>query len=214
MTTTTTTPDILYLDDMRPARMKLVQTAQHAVVAATMAFAGFSHLRDAGGSIRLLSVFELAAAAALFVAIAVERRHASRGAHARFGWIEIASGILLFVEGYSKPHHKLVRPEYLSALVFIVLGVFDSKLAGFRKRRRSLEAREDSLRGRMGPFRRFEIPWSEVVGASTDGRRLEIRRSGADPVVVRLRPLRNADEAVAWLAERLRERAIPSQLPS
>ncbi len=200
------TKGILYLDDVRVARMKRVQSVQHAVVAATMAVAGYSHLHEAGG-VPPIAVLELAAATALFAAIALDFRRESRGSHARFGWIEIASGVILFVEGASKGTHKLIRPQYVSGLVLLTLGVFEARLSHRRKRRRSLEAKGDALKARLG-FRGFEILWSEIAKASHDGQRLEIRRTDGRTHTIKLRTLRNADEVIAWLGERMKERGL------
>ena len=201
------TSDVLYLDDLRLARMKRVQTVQHAVIAGTMAFASYNHIRSETGTVHPIAVFELAAAAALFAAILIERHHESRGSHARFGWIEIASGLLLFVEGASKGTHKLIRPQYLSGLVLVTLGVLEARISARRRRRRSIEAREDVLKARLG-FRGFTIPWSEIAGAQNDGRRVEIRRADGRRHVLRLRTLANAGEVVSWLGDRFAARGI------
>ncbi len=167
--------DIMYLDDVRLARAKALQTVQHAVVAAVMAGSGYSSLSGGDTSHRWVAILELAAAAALFASIALERRHRLRGSHARFGWIEIASGTLLFVEGLTKHRDgKWFHANYVSHSSSFSWessrpASRDFAVSAARSRRR----RRCSGRG-SAPFRGFRIPWGEIARARQEDMRFTI----------------------------------------
>ncbi|MEO8429982.1 MAG: hypothetical protein ABI592_00625 [Acidobacteriota bacterium] len=208
--------DILHLDDVRLARAKAIQTVQHAVVALTMAASGYTALSRGDGSHRWIAILEIAAAAALFVSIAIARRHYVRGSHARFGWIEIASGTLLIVEGLTKQHHagRWLRASYVSGFVVIMIGVFEARLSSHRRGRRSLEATEDRLRVRLGPFQGFHLPWTEIQRATRDEKRYTFENQDGKKKSIRLNRLRNKEAAIAWLDSHLTEKEIPIETAS
>src|SRR5450432_311050 len=206
------TGDRILLDDLGFERAKRLQTIQHVLVAGVMLVSGYRSLAGAEASLahRGTAILQLGAGSLLFLAIAVERRRQAAMSHARFGWIEIASGVLLFAEGLVKHHDgKWFHADYFSGVLFILLGLFEGPFSRWRSGRRYLEDDATVLRGRTGPLRGFRIAWSDIQMASSGTGTITLEKGDGKSRSIRLSRYRNKEAVRTWLEDRLARRGIP-----
>jgi hypothetical protein len=199
--------DLLPLTMRRAERAKRMQKVQHAAGAAILLVSAVPHL-ELGGPHFLLACFELAAALALFAAVAIERKHERHGVQSRLGWLEIAGGVMLTVEAVEKtrgPHHvSFVIVSFLPPLLLLLLGVFGVKLRNFRGL-----ADDGEHFGIRTRFRRRRIAWCDVRAYRITPHFLELEGESGPLRPIRISDIVNRAEADAWMRERFKARGIP-----
>lgn len=203
--------DRILLDDLGFDRAKRLQTVQHVLVAGVMLVSGYRSLSGVreSPSHRGMAILQLGAGSLLFLAIAVERRRHAAMSHGRFGWIEIASGVLLFAEGLEKHHDgKWFHADYFSGVLFILLGLFEGPFSRWRSGRRFLEDGATVLRVKTGPFRGFRFAWSDVRKARSSAGKITLVGGDGRSRSIRLSRYRNREAVRQWLEQRLASRGI------
>lgn len=206
------TEDRILLDDLGFERAKRVQTIQHVLVAGVMLVSGYRSLAGAEASLahRGTAILQLGAGSLLFLAIAVERRRHAAMSHARFGWIEIASGVLLFAEGLEKHHDgKWFHADYFSGVLLLLLGLFEGPFSRWRSGRRYLEDGATAFRAKTGPLRGFRLGWSDIRKARADAGTITFVKADGESRSIRLARYRNREEVRRWLEDRLGRKGIP-----
>jgi hypothetical protein len=129
--------------------------------------------------------------------------------HSPFGWFDLAAGGLLIFEAFHGAVHKpgYMRPQFLSGVVTICLGLAHGKLAGIQERRRYVKLDETGVEFRLARFRRLHIPWKEVVSVDLVGNHAVFERPNGRHKV-RLNLLHNAEEVRHGIAEHARAAGV------
>jgi hypothetical protein len=132
--------------------------------------------------------------------------------HSRFGWFDLAAGGFLIFEAFHGAVHKpgYLRPQFLSGVVTIGLGLFHERFHALQKRRRYLKLDEDGLEFRLTRFRRLTLRWEELTAVEVGGSVAIFHRSDGKRHRVRLNLLHNADEVRRGIAEHARAAGVRS----
>ena len=201
-------PLIIPLDDRRVRVAERLDLIGHGAATLGLVTAAMDGLpaRTAGGT--ALVAVELAAAAALAVAIRRElRARADDAEPAGISWLNLIAAAVLLVQWYVELRGggKLVSPELLSGIVAGALAFLHPVIQRRRRARRSLRIDDAGITLAFGRFRRFSAAWSDLraVDATPDALRF-VTADGREQHVS-LRMLGNRDvvaEAVRAAAER------------
>ncbi len=162
---------IVYLDDKRRPLAQLASKVQHATAGLPLLFLGFDKLSK--GHELPIAAAEIAIAVIVLATFALELRatvkHQKHGAshahHPRFGWFDLAAGVLLIYEAFHGAHgHKpgYLRAPFFNGLVVIALGLLHARISAAAAKRRYLKLDDDGIEYHV-KFRSWSIPWSEVA---------------------------------------------------
>lgn len=106
---------------------------------------------------------------------------------------------------FGHKHFALGAVTVLAGLLTVVMATVTERL----EHRRALSITSDGVRMRLNKFRRFSVPWDEIVELRVDSSRAQLMRAGKGPCVVPLGRLVNRDEVSEALVEAARERGVP-----
>jgi hypothetical protein len=212
------------LHSRRQKRAALAQQLQHVVAAAGLVFSGMQSMSSGAGGLELvLAVGGLITGAFLIVTFARTVRGLRHGgatphAHAHgVDWMEIWAAGVLLAEALERWHvrHQVPRPQLLTAVATLGIGVFHERLAARRQRRRSLRLTSDHLYVGGRPFRHFKARWDDIAEIGLTDRDATIRTHKGRKRRLNLADLENAPEVRVALQEaqrRLVEQAHPLAL--
>jgi hypothetical protein len=157
-----------------------------------------------------MALLEIAIAIVLFAAFIKEvrtaRRHAAKphGSHPGVGWFDLAAGALLIFEAFHGAHHGkpgYLRPQFLSGLVAIALGVFHSRIHHLHQRRRYLKVDDTGLEFRLPPFRKVSAQWSDVASVDLGPSHATLHLHDGSRRKIALGRFRNSDELRRGIAD-------------
>ena len=166
---------VIPLDDRRRRVAERLDLVGHATAALGLVGAAAAGIpaRTAGGL--ALVVLELAAAAALAIAIVRELRASDDAGSARIGWLNLIAALILLGEWYGEwsGGGKLFSPELLSGVLADALAFLHPVIQRRRRARRSLRIDDASIALSLGRFRRVSAAWADlrVIAASPDAMR-------------------------------------------
>src|SRR5262249_15040659 len=120
-----------------------------------------------------------------------------------FGWFDLAAGGMLLFEAFHSPHIKpaFMRPQFLSGVLTIGLGMFHPRLHAFHRRRRDLGLCESGMQFPLGPFRRLNRRWTEISAIEVDVAKAVFHRTNGRPQVINLLSTRNAEKVRQALSD-------------
>jgi hypothetical protein len=210
---------IVYLHDKRQERVEWMPKLQHVLGGIPLLWSGIQHLADE--SERLVAFLEIAIAVAVLGALVRDVRSARKHAkaekppHERFGWFDLAAGAMLLFEAYHSPHHKPAwqRPQFLSGVTTIALGLFHGPFHTFVHRRRYLRADEARIEYRGSPFRRFAHAWAEVASVELTPERAVLQLRSGRRRSIHLARYRNAEAVRQALAAHAPDRTGGAAMP-
>ena len=199
------TREILPIRSRRTERVKRVTTVQHAFAAFILITTAYGHLTDAKHHNVVLPVLEILAAAGLFFAVVVEK---VRKTHPRVGWLEIAGGIMTGVEAVAKlrePHHLLFYIlSFVSPVILILLGIFDTRLQQGLK----LEANDDAFEARLRIAWKHRVKWAGLKSYRITPTHIEFTRENGAIKRIKVKDLYDRENAMAWAEEQFRMRGL------
>jgi hypothetical protein len=207
---------IVHLDDHRWKVADLVSKLQHVTAGVPLLLVAAAKLADEAE--RPMALVEIAIVAGVLVTFARDV-HAARkhhGAHSSIGWFDIAAGILLIYEAFHGVHHKpgYMRPQFLSGVVTLGLGVFHGRLKAIQRRRRYVKVDENGLEYRASRFRRLRLQWAELASVDVTGNKAVFVRSDGRRHAFRLNLLANHDEVRKGIAEHARAAGVATVAPA
>lgn len=184
--------------------MKRVQTLQHVFAALALALAGWQHLQHGGKHDVVLPALEIAAAALLIGAAIRERL---RQAHDPVGWVEIAGGVMTFIEAIARtrePHHlSFLVLSFIQPVILFAFGIFDVRIAKLRY----IEASDERLLIRQRLLFRRGIRWRDARAFRFRGTALEVETERGTRTFS-MRNVINFEPAKEWMTEQFRRRGI------
>jgi hypothetical protein len=205
----------IQLDDKRRQLGALWQKVQHVIGGVPLLMAGIDRFQGATGSGRALAVAEIVVAATL---LAMFVRDVRRMARARFGkmvtpsahahagpdWFDVVAGLLLILEAVLTTHPG-AKPLYERALFYLgaatlFTGLAHGLLSGLSWKRRFVRIDSAGIRARLSPFRKFNLPWGDIVDIRL-GERSVILLTKGDSHVIPLSHYGNAIEIRTALAD-------------
>jgi len=139
----------IYLDDRRRQAADWIQKLQHLLAGVPLLIVGVSKLAE--GSEIAMAMLEVAITLGVFATFAKEAYTASKGSHATshssIGWFDLAAGVLLIFEAFHGHHVKpgYLRPQFLSGVLTLTLGLVHGRLEARRSRRRYLKLDESGV---------------------------------------------------------------------
>jgi hypothetical protein len=175
---------VIHLHDKRRELAQWPQKLQHAIAGFPLLFTGLQNLSEEAE--RLVAILEIVLAILVLGALVVElraaRHHAKAGTqhHPAFGWFDLAAGAMLIFEAFHGATHKpgYMRPQFLSGVATIGIGLFHKRLHSFHQRRMYLKLDESGLEYRNGRFRRFSAAWEEIEAVTINEKRAEFHWKG------------------------------------
>jgi hypothetical protein len=205
---------LIHLHDKRRELAQWPQKLQHAIAGFPLLFTGLRNLSDEAE--RTVAIAEIAIAILVLGALAVElraaRHHAKAGTqhHPAFGWFDLAAGAMLIFEAFHGATHKpgYLRPQFLSGVSTIGIGVFHKRLHSFHQRRTYLKVDESGVEYRGGRFRRFSAAWQELETVSIDKKRVQFEWKAGRRRRIALTRYRNAEAARQALADHARAAGV------
>jgi hypothetical protein len=171
---------VIYLEDKRLQAVDWMQKLQHVTAGGPLLIVGLQKLAEGDVGERPIALLEVAIALAVFVAFYREwrmRKHAP--SHTSIGWFDIAAAGLLMFEAFHGAIHKpgYLRPQFLSAVVTLGLGLLHGRLHHFKQRRRYVKLDDTSLEIRTSRFRRVTLQWKDLDSVDLSGGKAVFRRS-------------------------------------
>lgn len=192
-------PLIIPLHDRRLVIAERLDLVGHGVAALGLLTAAMDRLPASGAGDTALVTIELAAAAAMAVAIVREARGGERVRTARIGWLNLLAAAVLFTEWYVRwsGGGKAFSPILLSGIATAALAFLHPIIQRRRHEGRVLRIDDDGISLQLGRFRRFSARWSELraVDAAHDALRF-VDADGRERRV-RLRMITNRADVVA-----------------
>lgn len=209
----------IYLDDHRTRAANLISKIQHLAAGVPLVYIGSQKLLNNTDEL-LIAILEVGIGLAVGAAFLQELRttlRPSEASHPRFGWFELAAGILLIFEAFHGATTKLgyLRPAFLAGTVTIGLGLFHHRLQARARRRRYLKLDDAGLELRTHRFRWHKLKWGELDAIAVSESKIVFQKKNGRSRSVRLNMLRNADEIRTAIlehpacAELLSSSAIP-----
>jgi len=198
----------IYLEDRRVHAADWIQKFQHLLAGVPLLMVGIGKLAE--GSEISMALLEITIAFGVFVTFAKEAYTASKGRHAAshspISWFDLAAGILLIFEAFHGHRVKpgYLRPQFLSGVVTLMLGLVHGRLHARRSRRRYLKLDESGLEFRNGPFRRFAFAWSDLASVDLAGKRAVFFRKDGGQRTLRLTHIINRGEVHQALTDHVR----------
>lgn len=212
----------IQLDDKRRRIGAWWQKAQHIIGGVPLLLAGVDRFQVATGAGRALALAEIAFAGALFVMFVRDVRREVRtirikpGAsptHARAGpeWFDVVAGILLMLEAVLRTHAG-GKPLYEHAILYLgvaalVTGLAHGPLSGQSWKRRFVRIDSAGIRARLSPFRKFNVPWSDIVDIRLGERSVMLMTRGESETIP-LKRYSNAIEIRTALADWRERKAL------
>jgi hypothetical protein len=205
---TATEPDaaagdvIVPLHSRRRQRLGLGQKLQHVIPAAGLLFGGIQSLTSGvEGFERILAIVGIATSALLMTVFARHvrglGRPRERHAHG-VDWMDIWAAGVLFAEAAEKWRVRghIWRPETLTALATLGIGLMHGRLAASHERRRSLRITGDGLwiGGRLRFSRPFVSRWNDITEIALSEREAIIRTQSGRTRRLNLADLENAGQ--------------------
>lgn len=213
---------IIYLHDKRRQAAQWLPKIQHVLGGVPLLLSGLSKLADQAE--RPMALVEIAVAAVVLAAFVKElraeiravRNHAHEGAaapHSAFGWFDLAAGGLLIFEAFHGAHHKpgYLRPQFLSGVITIGIGLFHARLHTFHRGRRYVRFDEAGLEFRRGLFRRLAIPWKDLASVDLGGPTAVFHRTNGKSHKVRLNLLHNSAAVRQAIADHASEAGVRTE---
>jgi hypothetical protein len=202
--------EILPVQSLRAERAKRAQAGQHVIAALTLLFNAWPHLRHQPG---LLPILETAAAALLIGAAVRDHVRRRRGAHHEaVGWVEIAGAAMTFVEAMARTrerHHlSFLVLSFVQPALLLLFGILDVRIASMRM----VRVDDDGVELRLGLLFARRVRWEELRGFRIAGNKFEFDLTDGRARTFNLRLVKNREEVMAWIAERLRGRGV-EELP-
>ncbi|MEA2166172.1 MAG: hypothetical protein QOK37_4299 [Thermoanaerobaculia bacterium] len=202
--------EILIVHSRAAERVKRGQTVQHVLGALLLASAAFGHLQSLHGRGIVLPALEIAASAALIIAAIREKvRHARGAGHEKVAWIELAGAAMGFVEAahrvQERAHHHLsfLVLSFVPPFILLAFAFFDTRVWS----KRYLKLDDDGFEIRLRRWKR-RIGWSDVRSFRMREKAVEFTMQNGRNRTFKLRDVKECDQAMAWLEERLRLRGI------
>jgi hypothetical protein len=198
------------LHSRRQRRGALAQQLQHVVAAAGLVFSGLQSLSSGAGGLELaLAVGGLITGAFLIATFARTvrgLRHGGATPHAHVhgvDWMEIWAAGVLFAEALERWHirHQVPRPQLLTAVATLGIGLFHERLAARRQRRRSLRLTSDHLYVGRRPFRHIKARWDDIAEIAMTDHHATIRTHQGRKRRLNLADLENGPEVRGALQE-------------
>jgi hypothetical protein len=167
------------LDDKRKRLGVWWQKLQHAVGGVPLLLAGV-HRLESSGRADPLAIAEIVVAGALLVMLARDLRaevagrsssshapaHSHGHPHAGPNWFDVVAGVMLIIESVQASHEGgkpfYARPNFLLGIVTLVIGLLHGRIARRAMKRREIHFDDSGIRARLGRFRSFAVPWSEI----------------------------------------------------
>jgi hypothetical protein len=87
-----------------------------------------------------------------------------------------------------------MRPQFLTGIITIGIGLLHSRLHSMHQRRRYLKFDDTGMEFRVNRFRRLNIPWAQLASVDVTGDFAVFVMTGGRRHKVRLNLLHNADE--------------------
>ena len=207
---------ILHLDDHRWKIADLVSKLQHVTAGVPLLLVALGKLGEEAE--RPMALVEIAIVMGVLVTFARDV-HAARkhhGAHSSIGWFDIAAGILLIYEAFHGAHHKpgYLRPQFLSGVVTLGLGLLHGRLKAIHHRRRRIELDDRGLDIRVSRFRRLSLAWADLDSVDVSGNKAIFVRKDGRRHTFRLNLLANHDEVRKGIAEHARAAGVTTQPPA
>jgi hypothetical protein len=188
----------IYLDDHRTRAANLISKLQHLAAGVPLVYIGGQKLLNNTDE-RLIAILELVIGLAVGVAFLQELRatlRPSETSHPRFGWFELAAGILLVFEAFhgatTKPGY--LRPAFLAGTATIGLGLFHHRLQARAKRRRYLKLDDAGLELQSNRFRWYKLKWAELDAIAVSESKIVFQKKNGRTRSIRLLLFRNAEE--------------------
>jgi hypothetical protein len=200
-------PLIIPLDDRRVRTAERLDLVGHGAAALGLISAAMDGLPARTGGATALVAVELAAAAALVIAIRRELRTRDEDGAAGISWLNLVAAAVLLVQWYVELRGggKWFSPELLGGIVAGALALLHPVIQRRRRARRALRIDDAGITLSFGRFRRFSAPWSHLRTANVDADGLHFVTTDGVEQRVSLRMIRNAAEvadAVRAAAER------------
>lgn len=197
---------IVPLHSRRRRRGLLAQKLQHVIAGAGLFLSGTQSLTAGAEGLELaLAIAGMITAGLLMAAFAREVRgiagargmpaHPTHHRHS-VDWMDIFAAGMLFAEAAEKYHLRghIWRPETLTAVATLTIGLLHGRLATAGERRRSLRVTTDelSIGGRLRFSRRFTARWSEIAAIDITDRDATVRTRDGRTRRLNLADLENA----------------------
>ena len=196
----------IYFEDKRRERAQLGTKVQHALGGVPLLLSGIQNFREVAEV--PVALLEIGIAVVVLTAFIKEVRavlrpnaHSGHGSHSVVGWFDLAAAVLLIFEAFHSPHQKAayLRPQFLSGVVTLGLGLFHGKLHAYQKRKCYLELNDSGLHCRLNRFRRFFIPRQQLASIDVEPTRVVFRRTDGKRHTLPLSRLHNAEAVRAEL---------------
>ncbi|HEX5473457.1 MAG TPA: hypothetical protein VFX12_02250 [Vicinamibacterales bacterium] len=196
---------IVPLRSRRLQRAQMLQKIQHLVPCAALLIAGVQLLgSNPRGFPLALAFIEIGASLPFLVSVLRSLHRMRRGVagHAHTGsgvdWADVLASGVLGAEALDRWHRTghIARPQILTAVIILVIGLLHGRLSGLGERRRALRIDDEAIAtGRQRPFRRrFRARWDEIVAIEIGEREARIRRRDGRVRRFDLADLENAEE--------------------
>jgi hypothetical protein len=200
--------DTLVVRSRRAKRAKNAQTAQHVVAALILIGAAWPHLHHRGTSQFYFALAEVAGAAALIGSVILARIRHHKAKHGRIGWVEVAGGLMLYVEALGKTreihHASFYVVQFIPAVVLLTFGFFEAAIVASRY----LKATDDRLLLRLRLFWWRSAAWETLRGYRILPKHLVLELKSGETKRIRIADIENREEAEAWLGEQLEKRGV------
>ena len=189
----------IYLDDKRRETAEIIPKLQHAFAGLPLLMTAVDHLRE-GVDLPVASLELIIAVVVLGTFVkdlraAVRHRFHAHAAHSVVGWFDLAAGAMLMFEAFHGAHHKpaYLRPQFLTALVTIGLGLLHPQLHAARHKRRYLKLDESGVDYRPHRFRRWHMDWKEIDRIEWRPGKAVLHQANGRTRTINLRTFHNAD---------------------
>jgi hypothetical protein len=206
---------VIYLQDKRRQAAAWLQKIQHLIGGVPLLLSGVQNFAD--DAERPMAVVEIVIALLVLTAFIKETRDElrKRGEHhdSAFGWFDLAAGGLLIFEAFHGAHHKpgYLRPQFLSGVVTIGVGLFHGRLHHLMKRKRYLKLDEDGLEFRVTRFRHLRLRWEGLKSIDLSGSCASFERTDGRRHKVRLNVLHDSEKIKRAIAEHAASAGVPTQ---
>lgn len=201
---------VVFLDDVRLERHELFDRLQLAVAAMALVMASVERLRQPAAKDLLLAVLQLAVSLLVIGSVLawVRTRHAPSAA--KIGWLDLLAGAMLLVEWADRYRGdgKVVTPVLCQAVVFLLLGAFQRRIANRRAHSRWVRIDDTGIRVRRSAIRRAALAWDEIAAVDREPEAIRITRWDGSVWRLPLRRYRNGDDAARLVVEAAASRGL------
>ncbi len=205
----------IYLEDKLQDRAQLAAKLQHAFGGIPLFLTAIQKFSE-GVELPMAGVELVIAIAVLgsFIKdvrdVMGKRKHGHHGTHKSVGWFDLAAGAMLIFEAFHSPHTKAayLRPQFLSGVITIGLGMMHGRLHGIKRRRRYLKFDESGVQGRLGPFRSFTFAWKDLASVDVTNAKAILQRTDGKVRTINLSRLHNADDVRQAIATHAQQAGV------